>query len=281
MLNILKMDIYRMFKMRSLYIILGIMAVCVVLTTSLAKMDYDAMEKEYESVEEWMGDEDETINFGMTVTLPTEPGEKTTVFDGMYANIRGKFIALFIVIFAVLFSSADISSGYIKNIAGQVRSRSSLVLSKAFVLFIHTVLTFAVFLLFLALSNQIFFGYVKWGDMGQFALYMSAQILLNYALSLLCMSVTMITRSNVFSMMAAVCVCMNIMVIFYGVVDKLVEKAGIKNFQTITHTITGKMSLLTMEMTKGDWTKASFTAAAFGIAAVLLGCVIFEKRDIG
>ena len=69
----------------------------------------------------------DNINVGMMVTLPTEPGEKVTVYDIFFANSQGKFYALFLVIFAVMFSTADIGSGYIKNIGGQVQKRGTLI----------------------------------------------------------------------------------------------------------------------------------------------------------
>lgn len=84
---------------------------------------------------------------GMMVTLPTEPGEKVTVYDIFFANSQGKFYALFLVIFAVMFSTADIGSGYIKNIGGQVQKRST-DFSRSIALAVFTVLTMAgVFLL--------------------------------------------------------------------------------------------------------------------------------------
>ena len=83
----------------------------------------------------------ENMNVGMMVMLPTEPGEKVTVFDIFFANSQGKFYALFLVIFAVLFSTVDISSGYIKNIGGQVGNRGSLIFSRSIALSVFTVLT--------------------------------------------------------------------------------------------------------------------------------------------
>lgn len=46
--------------------------------------------------------------------------------DVFFSNAQGKFYALFLVIFAVMFATADIKSGYIKNIGGQVSQRGSL-----------------------------------------------------------------------------------------------------------------------------------------------------------
>ena len=132
MLNMIKMDLYRMFRTKSLYVIWIVLAVALLITTSLCKTDYDSLNEEDAVQQEQIAEPTaENMNVGMMVMLPTEPGEKVTVFDIFFANSQGKFYALFLVIFAVLFSTADISSGYIKNIGGQVGNRGSLIFSRA------------------------------------------------------------------------------------------------------------------------------------------------------
>lgn len=126
MLNMLKMDLYRMFCTRSMYVIWIVMAVVIVATTAMVKMDFDAINAENPAQEEQLteaGTED--VNVGINVELPTQRGESITVFDVFYANSMSRFYALFLVIFAVIFSTADINSGYIKNIGGQVKNRGS------------------------------------------------------------------------------------------------------------------------------------------------------------
>ena len=119
MLNMIKMDLYRMVRTKSMYVVWIVMAAAIFFSTSMSKLDIDTMNKEAEqqqteNIAETV--KPETINMGMSVFLPTQPGEKVTVFDQVYANLQAKFVALFLVIFTVLFSSADIGSGYIKNI---------------------------------------------------------------------------------------------------------------------------------------------------------------------
>ena len=63
-------------------------------------------------------------------------------------------MALFLVIFTVLFSSADIGSGYIKNIGGQVRSRRNLIFSKASVLFVYTTVTMLLYFIIQILHSR-------------------------------------------------------------------------------------------------------------------------------
>lgn len=97
MLNMIRMEVFRMFKTKSMYIIWVVMAVCVLFANSLSAeeiQDY-SMEEKQEMYEAAMSDEEEEVMFGMYVTLPTKPGEEVSVFDGFYANVKGKFIALF------------------------------------------------------------------------------------------------------------------------------------------------------------------------------------------
>lgn len=281
MLNILRMDLYRMFKSKSLWIIWIIMILLIVGTSYLnyAEIEMESSPEQTEMTETTAG-ENEPVNLGMSVFVPTEPGEDVTVFDMVYANLQAKFIALFIVIFAVMFSTADITSGYIKNIGGQVRSRGQLILSKALLLFLYTVLTLVLFILVQALSNQIFLGYVEWGDGAKFLQYVGTETFLHYAMTLICMAIAIIARNNVFSMIASVLLCMNFMVILYSFVDKAIAKTGIKDFHLLNYTVTGKMSMLSMDITRKDIIGGICVAAVFVIVTTVLSSLIFEKRDI-
>lgn len=79
----------------------------------------EEIEQNPQAYEQEISSDEEPVNLGMDVTIPTRPGEMVTVYDQVYANLQGKFIALFMVIFAVLFSASDLSSGYIKILEGK------------------------------------------------------------------------------------------------------------------------------------------------------------------
>lgn len=217
---------------------------------------------------------------GMSVFLPTQPGEKVTVFDQVYANLQAKFVALFLVIFTVLFSSADIGSGYIKNIGGQVRSRRNLIFSKASVLFVYTTVTMLLYFIIQIIAQQMYFGYLEWGNGSELLRYFGIQILLHYALVLISMAIAVVLNSNVFSMTIVICLCMNTMIVLYGVINHLIQKAGVENFQILKYTVTGKIALLSMSPTNKECLMAVVIAAAFGIVVTLLTAWVFRKRDI-
>lgn len=277
MLNYIKMDLYRMFRMKSFLVIGFALIMGTFFTTSMSVMDYNAMKEETEK--NFQSDE-EPVNLGMDVTLPTRPGQMVTVYDQIYANLHGKFIALFMVIFAVLFSASDLSSGYIKNIGGQMKNRGSLILSKAAALFVYTVLTMLFYLIVQTAAQAICFRNLEMGPLKGLMIYLSVQALLHYALLLICMAVTVITRNKVFSMAFAVLVCMNVMIILYSTIDKVIEKLGIENFNLIRYTVTGRMSLLSMSPSAEGCERAVLTAVLFGLAVTALSSRIFRKRDI-
>ena len=187
MLNMIKMDLYRMFRTKSMYIVWIVLAVAVLFTTFLCKTDYDSLNKEDAAQQEQFTEPTaENINVGMMVTLPTEPGEKVTVYDIFYANSQGKFYALFLVIFAVLFSTADIGSGYIKNIGGQVQKRGALIFSRSIALAVFMALTMTGAFILQAVANYIVFGDLEWGDPKAACSYFLTELVLHYALVLIC-----------------------------------------------------------------------------------------------
>lgn len=281
MLNMLKMDLYRMFRTRSMYVIWIVMAVVIVATTALVKMDFDALNAENPSQEEQLteaGTED--FNVGIMVELPTQQGESITVYDVFYANSMSRFYALFLVIFAVIFSTADINSGYIKNIGGQVKNRGALIVSRAAALAVFTFITMLGVFLLQAVSNAIYFKEVEWGDLNAFLAYFFTESALHYALVLICMAIAVILKNNVISMVISICLTMNLMSLVYYLIERFIDKVGIHNFVISKYTVTGRIAMLGMEPGGRECLVSLAVAVIFGIVVTTLSSVIFRKRDI-
>lgn len=292
MLNMLKMDFHRILRTRSMYIIWLIFFAMVAFSTFMGVEDYMTLGV-VETEEVVQGDdkgegfalvtetpEEETINVGISAFPPTKPGEKVTVFDLFYMNAQCKIIALFLAIFVILFTSADISSGYIKNIAGQVRHRGYLVLSKMMILALYTATTLGLTVVVQAVSNRIVLGYLEWGNGGAFAKYFLLQLMLHIALAAICMAVTIIVRNNVFSMIFAIALCMNLWILLYMGIDKLIHKVGSPSFTLLDYSVAGNIFQLPMEMTRQKGVSIAAVSVVFFVVMIVLSGVIFEKRDV-
>ena len=283
MLNMIRMELYRMFKTKSLYVIWLVLAAGILFTTGLSadEMKTYTMEEKQEMYEYATGQrESETVNLGMDVTVPTKPGDTVSVFDLFYGNIKGKFLALFMVIFAVLYSTADMTSGFVKNIAGQVRDRRGLVFAKGVSLFVYTVLTMLIFTGIQTISNALFFDEFVFGPVKEFLQYAGIQTLLHFALLIIVMCIAIVLRNNVISMMLSVCLCMNVLVIFYSFLDNLIAKAHIKNFHVLEYTVTGNISFLETNVTAKMAVTALAVSIAFVIVMIEVCSTVFKKRDI-
>ena len=283
MLNMIRMELYRMFKTKSLYVIWLVLAAGILFTTGLSadEMKTYTMEEKQEMYEYATGQQkSDTVNLGMDVTVPTKPGDTVSVFDLFYGNIKGKFLALFMVIFAVLYSTADMTSGFIKNIAGQVRDRRGLVFAKGVSLFVYTVLTMLIFTGIQTISNALFFDELVFGPVKEFLQYAGIQTLLHFALLIIVMCIAIVLRNNVISMMLSVCLCMNVLVIFYSFLDNLIAKAHIKNFHVLEYTVTGNISFLETNVTAKMAVTALAVSIAFVIVMIEVCSTVFKKWDI-
>ena len=283
MLNMIRMELYRMFKTKSLYVIWLVLAAGILFTTGLSadEMKTYTMEEKQEMYEYATGQQkSDTVNLGMDVTVPTKPGDTVSVFDLFYGNIKGKFLALFMVIFAVLYSTADMTSGFIKNIAGQVRDRRGLVFAKGVSLFVYTVLTMLIFTGIQTISNALFFDEFVFGPVKEFLQYAGIQTLLHFAFLMIVMCIAIVLRNNVISMMLSVCLCMNVLVIFYSFLDNLIAKAHIKNFHVLEYTVTGNISFLETNVTAKMAVTALAVSIAFVIVMIEVCSTVFKKRDI-
>lgn len=283
MLNMIRMELYRMFKTKSLYVIWLVLAAGILFTTGLSadEMKTYTMEEKQEMYEYATGQQkSDTVNLGMDVTVPTKPGDTVSVFDLFYGNIKGKFLALFMVIFAVLYSTADMTSGFIKNIAGQVRDRRGLVFAKGVSLFVYTVLTMLIFTGIQTISNALFFDELVFGPVKEFLQYAGIQTLLHFALLIIVMCIAIVLRNNVISMILSVCLCMNVLVIFYSFLDNLIAKAHIKNFHVLEYTVTGNISFLETNVTAKMAVTALAVSIAFVIVMIEVCSTVFKKRDI-
>ena len=222
----------------------------------------------------------DNVNIGMSVELPTEPGKKVTVMDVFFSNAQGKFYALFLVIFAVMFATADIKSGYIKNIGGQVSQRGMLIASRAVALALFTAITFAGIFVFQAAANMLAFKCVVWGNWKEIIPYFLTELMLHYAFVLICMAIAVIIKNNVISMTLSVCLTMNIMSIVYALIDYVGNRVGLHNFNIYKYTVTGRMAMLPMNAGREDVISSVCVAAAFIIIMPSLSSYIFQKRDI-
>ena len=116
MLKLIKMDLYRMFHTKAFYIIWIILGAAVIFSTTMSKEDYQYMQEEAAKGQLETVSEEGTLNFGLSVSLPTKPEEKVTIFDQIFANMQSKFIALFLAFFTYYFPQRILQADILRTL---------------------------------------------------------------------------------------------------------------------------------------------------------------------
>lgn len=296
MFNAIRMDVYRLFKTKSTYIILVIMLAMSVMGTGLMSVMTEMTGAERQQVQtEQMSDnadyagEDDQFNedtegaqsqLSVSVSEIDPDENDNSVLSFAMSDISGLQAGLFIIIFTVLFSMADINSGFIKSIGGQVKGRGVLIVSKMAAIAIFTAIVIIADFLTELIAVNIFFDDAVVGSASEIVRLLSSQFVLNFALAILMMAIAIIIKNNVVSMIIGVCMCSGIFELIFMGINYLMDKIGFNDFDINNILITGKIQNVTIGADAADIGYALLTAAIYIAVSVLAVYNVFKHRDI-
>ncbi len=296
MFNAIRMDVYRLFKTKSTYIILVIMLAMSVMGTGLMSVMTEMTGAERQQVQtEQMSDnadyagEDDQFNedtegaqsqLSVSVSEIDPDENDNSVLSFAMSDISGLQAGLFIIIFTVLFSMADINSGFIKSIGGQVKGRGVLIVSKMAAIAIFTTIVIIADFLTELIAVNIFFDDAVVGSASEIVRLLSSQFVLNFALAILMMAIAIIIKNNVVSMIIGVCMCSGIFELIFMGINYLMDKIGFSDFDINNILITGKIQNVTIGADAADIGYALLTAAIYIAVSVLAVYNVFKHRDI-
>lgn len=296
MFNAIRMDVYRLFKTKSTYIILVIMLAMSVMGTGLMSVMTEMTGAVRQQVQtEQMSDnadyagEDDQFNkdtegaqsqLSVSVSEIDPDENDNSVLSFAMSDISGLQAGLFIIIFTVLFSMADINSGFIKSIGGQVKGRGVLIVSKMAAIAIFTAIVIIADFLTELIAVNIFFDDAVVGSASEIVRLLSSQFVLNFALAILMMAIAIVIKNNVVSMIIGVCMCSGIFELIFMGINYLMDKIGFSDFDINNILITGKIQNVTIGADAADIGYALLTAAIYIAVSVLAVYNVFKHRDI-
>ncbi len=160
MLNVIKGDLYKMFRMKSIWILNIIYVV---------------------------------YNF-LTCYLLSEFDEIRTIY-GIASNIP-TLLSLFVGIFMCLFINSEYKNGYIKNIAGIVTDKIHIILSKIVVSAVFTVISIIIYMVTSVIFSLMFFDTVDFDKTGDTLAYLGVMTLLCVALGMIAVMIVTAFRNG-------------------------------------------------------------------------------------
>lgn len=247
MLNLIKMDLYRMFSMASFYVIICLFSIECVLMVYSSTMESDPL---YLSIAD------------LIMTTTSTP-----------------FITLFTGIFSALFLIADKSSQFIKNYGGQLKHRCSRIFSKIICIIIYNILFSAITILLLIVSDKIFKTNLELGFDANFFRYYALAFLGNIAFCIVIVLISTLFKSTIPVVILPILISTNVFSIIFSGVDNILHRIGI-DFSTQKY-------MLSENIYKLPWIEGTDNISFFvllflgySIISAILSCIIFKKKDI-
>ena len=298
MFNAVRMDIYRLIHTKSAYVILVIaMALAIAMSGMTALVRSMAAESIVETTDEVtmvsesdseIADEYDTASAessnGPTATVGLEMDESDmsdevpTIADMVESDIAGLDLALLLAIFTVLFSTADLNSGYIKSVGGQVKCRGVLLFSKMIALSVFTFVAMALDVIVQCIATPLFLHGAEFGDAADLFKMLGSQYVVTLLFVYFVMA--MVIKNNVISMIIAVCMCTGIFTLIFSGINILIEKIGAKNFDINDYLIVNQISELDLSASAKTVGGAFAVAAVWAVVSLIAVYGVFKRRDI-
>lgn len=268
MFNLLRMDLYRIKRGRSVYVCLGILLLSSVVVFGLLWLM--AMPQGQKAA----------IRIGMITA--EEAGEVAGILDGAdslamfrQTSLDGGMYNVIFGIWMMLFVCADFQSGFIKNIMVLHQNRWTYIGSKLIAAGIVNFFYLVLQLLFTLLMNRLLGNMVPYADWKDIVFYLTWAWFLTTAFSALIMLICILTRSVAAGTAAAVILGGGAVVMpLYGILDFFHIGEWLK------YTI-----YLTLSMGPGQYTGVKDlyvygTGAGFLILYIVISGIVLEKQDI-
>ena len=313
MWNLIKMELYKMFRMRSFWVILlcaisfigvtmyfTIAEVHQTVTTSESRKSEEGQKETAEPSKEKLQVQKNTVSDAVDVGMHVQQNTQETkdyqfgihednsnltsqnlnILTIFAKHLSSGMFGMFMIIFSILFITADRKNGYIKNIGGQVRSKWHLVIAQWAAMALYTLLFELVMFLVLAgiqlaMQHKISLGIAK-----ETILFIVVQILLQYILILVCMTLAMVLRSRAFSMTSAVCISMGMGTLVCGGLDVVIWKVAGWKVSLEKYLISSAISRMSDPIMKAQLQNFLLLAAIYFIVMTGISILNTEKRDL-
>lgn len=293
MLNLIRMNLYRMVKTKSLWVVLCCMGMFCVFSCSMSKMDLT--ERKKEAVNDmngngaseplmgiYQGEENEEVDttFGIAVNVPEkENGEVPAFLEFYNADLASGIVLVFLTIGCALYFNGEIKSGFLKNIAGQTRHKSSIFLSKIFVNMIYVLLALLVYGIVQYISLKFLLADEFMLRFGKEYLKETGLLVLSVYLLYMAFSggislITVVFKSTAVSITVGMLSAFGLINSFVPYIEKSLDVKLLK------YMVTTNVHQMLIGTAKKDVMFAIGVGVIYSILYYLFGTIYFTKKDV-
>ena len=269
MTKLIKMDLYRLSKTKSfktlLLVSLSIAFITVAVIAGLLKLVP-------------LLPEDSQADFMLTFPFASWINS-VSVFTVMYTSLY--VLALMVISIATaIFISSEHSSGYIKNIAGQLQNKGMLVVAKFVTLIFATLSIFVSYLIGAFISAQIFLhNSLNYTGFGAFATVVFVKYLLFLSIVAIIIFLCTLTKSSTLAIGFGVIFGTGITSIVYSTVSFFLEMITKHSIHLASFTPDGFAFNLSLTSSPEILAKGCVLAIIYIATFLLLSAFVMKKRD--
>lgn len=267
-MNLVRMNLYRFFREKSLYVLLLItgfmIALAVLGESSTSSEEY----KQLQMVEEEKKDE---ISVGFTLGMI----KIDNMNDLQEAYIGAGIMLVLVGLFIVIYTYNERNSGYLKNLSSIPQSKIQMILARFVCVVLFVILEFAVMILL-----GFAFG-LTIADVGDFVSYLLLQLLLHMSFGALCMFAMEVFRNLTAGIMVSIVVPMGLIGMLISYIDKGIHHIiGNVDFYISEHLLSFFVRALNTELMP-TYATTAFISGIVGLV-MYIGLTIWtaRKRDM-
>lgn len=273
MLNLIKMDVYRMLRSKALTVGVILSAaisfVAILFSFGMVELFKFALDMDAESAASvlalplpmvgWMGGVDlaETILFGV--------------------NALSLFVGCMVT---ASFIGAEQSCGYTKNIAGQLKNRGYTVVSKFVASMLAQTIILLVYVIVSALASFLFLGsYIDAYSIAPLFACLALKLLLYFAVNAVIVFLCTLTKSHALAMVTGAILGSGITSLAYLIANSILSMLKIKI--NISHFMPdGVNGLLNLSSLQEEAGRALAVSAVFIVGFTAAAATLYRKRDV-
>lgn len=271
MINVIKMDCYRMFRSRSTYyILIGLAIFLVFLISNTHKSLVD--------VQEGRPVAEAVVGIGFDASLLAD---KMSLLQFFKVFAGSKSFILMLSIFSVLFINHEEASGFSKNIAGQVQKRGWLLISKFICQGIFIWLIFIVGIATTLMAGEMSYDSIVVGNIGSLLQEVGLQFIFHLAFAGILLVIISLIRQPIISLLISILLCFGAFTFVYQGIDGIIQRVlAVPEFTLTNYTMTGIIPSISLDSANGQIIKGIIIALIYCLATLALSVTIKNKRDL-
>ncbi len=282
MFNVIKMELYRMIKNKSTWIILAASMLMMFASIFMTSQDINYYNNNPIALENLQENGSE-INWGIYIGSVNPEwcnGSQISLMDLVAVNMKSKILLMFLVVFVTGFAGSEWRNGFLKNIAGQVKNRSALILGKFAVTAIFTTVMIAAAVLSTMLGSRIFLGYINFAGVAQGMLFLGVQLLLHIGYGMFILFLFQVTGSAIATMLSGILIAAGILQMVDAVLLSVFKGLqSIEQFSVMNYLTCGNVGLLSLNSSGAMYVQAAVIAVcAIGLMTGLSSLILQRKN---